>query len=334
MPSRLRQCCGFLLLGVALANSPAWAGSNPAAEALFERGRTAMKSGDFETACQHFAESERLEPAVGTRFNLAHCEEKRGRLATAWVLYKSVVADLSAADERLPFAKEKVRALEARVPKLTLVLQGGSAQGVRVKVAGSEFTASSFGIPLPIDPGEHSVEVLAPGQQPQRSSVRVAVGQLHQFEFSVPKSRDAGEPLGVRQGPSTPPPVSESETDGNPASSTRRLGYVVGGAGLASLSGGAILGAIVLYDKRTANDNCWPPDENYASGGCYPEGARANERGRMLAPWTTVALGVGAVGLGVGAYLVISNPVSGDHTTRVAMHPSPAGARISVQTRF
>jgi hypothetical protein len=57
---------------------------NPAAaEALFEQARAAMAAGSYDIACARFRDSDKLDPAVGTRFNLADCEERRGRVATA-----------------------------------------------------------------------------------------------------------------------------------------------------------------------------------------------------------------------------------------------------------
>src|SRR5687768_8531645 len=49
-----------------------------AGEALFIEGRRLMKVGDRPAACAKFAESQRLDPAVGTLANLADCEEQRG----------------------------------------------------------------------------------------------------------------------------------------------------------------------------------------------------------------------------------------------------------------
>ena len=64
------------------------AGAEPrdpaAAEWLFREGRALMKKGDFAPACAKLAESQRLDPAVGTLMNLAECEERIGRTASAW----------------------------------------------------------------------------------------------------------------------------------------------------------------------------------------------------------------------------------------------------------
>src|SRR5690349_15059097 len=50
------------------------------ADALFEAGRAAAKRGDFKEACEKFAESERLDPAPGTVFNLAECHNSLGEI--------------------------------------------------------------------------------------------------------------------------------------------------------------------------------------------------------------------------------------------------------------
>jgi hypothetical protein len=71
-----------VMLGLSFVTRAASADS-AAAEALFREGRDAAKHGDLETACADFAESQRLDPAPGTLLNLAECEEKLGRVASA-----------------------------------------------------------------------------------------------------------------------------------------------------------------------------------------------------------------------------------------------------------
>src|SRR5690242_9683425 len=58
------------------------------ADALFWEGRAAADAGDFATACEKFAQSLRLDAAAGTLFNLAHCEERVGRFASALGHYR------------------------------------------------------------------------------------------------------------------------------------------------------------------------------------------------------------------------------------------------------
>lgn len=136
-----------------------------AAEALFESGHEAMSKGDYDTACARFAESNRLDPAVGAVLNLAVCEEKRGRLATAWQLYKRVMSDLPAGDDRYPIALRRASALRPRVPLLTLKLSGDAPKQTTVKYGEVMLGQASFNVPLPFDPGDHTLLVGAPERE-------------------------------------------------------------------------------------------------------------------------------------------------------------------------
>jgi hypothetical protein len=82
-----------------------------------------MVKGDLGAACEQFRASDKLDPAVGTELNLADCEEKRGRLASAWELYRTVADKLADNDERFAFARSHAQALKPRMPTLTLTLE-------------------------------------------------------------------------------------------------------------------------------------------------------------------------------------------------------------------
>jgi hypothetical protein len=55
--------------GAARAGGPEAA----AAEEAFDKGREQMKAGLYEEACASFDQSERLDPQIGTLYNLASC---------------------------------------------------------------------------------------------------------------------------------------------------------------------------------------------------------------------------------------------------------------------
>src|SRR6185436_984215 len=119
---RLRSLLSLLLFvsapiawhGVALAQ----AGDPAAAEALFAAGRAAFDAGDYDSACAKFAESQRLDPAAGTLTNLAACNERRGRLASAWENWREALSLLRSDDDRRPGVEKRMAELEARLPRL------------------------------------------------------------------------------------------------------------------------------------------------------------------------------------------------------------------------
>src|SRR5262245_52850537 len=111
MPSIARLAVGCSMIAFA---QPAFGQARDAAtaEALFRQGRQAMEAKSYAQACPKFAESQKLDPAAGTLMNLATCEEKLGKLASAWQHWKEAIDALPAKDDRIPFAKSRVDDLE------------------------------------------------------------------------------------------------------------------------------------------------------------------------------------------------------------------------------
>src|SRR5687768_12791848 len=60
----------------------------PAAVKLFEEGRAELQAGRPDAACKKFEQSIRKDPrAVGTLLNLALCNERQGKIASALALF-------------------------------------------------------------------------------------------------------------------------------------------------------------------------------------------------------------------------------------------------------
>jgi hypothetical protein len=274
--------------------SPVRAGGNDpaAAEALFRDGRAAAQKGDWETACPKLRESQRLDPAAGTLLNLADCEEHRGKVATAWQLYRQVVESLPETDERVPLAKKRAADLEKRLPHLTVRVAGSLPSGAKVVRNDIELSDASLGSALPVDPGTYKVVVTAPGRQPSSSDIEVPEGANASVDVR------AGAPIGK----DVAPPAKGSN---------RTAAWVVGGVGVAGFGVGAVAGILTLGKKGTVDDNC------NADKRCNPTGYDAAQSGKTLGMVTTAGLVVGAIGVGVGAYLLLSGDKSGT-TTAVA----------------
>src|SRR5688500_12518180 len=164
----LRGAWVVAVLGFGLSAGAAPAGTKPpardpaAAEALFEQGRRALEKNDLETACAKFAESQRLDPGVGTLMNWATCEERQGHIATAWQRWREALAQLPADDDRLAFARQRVAALEPRLPQLSITLRPDAPSGARVQRDGVVLGRASLGTALPVDPGVRAITVDAP----------------------------------------------------------------------------------------------------------------------------------------------------------------------------
>jgi hypothetical protein len=176
----------LLVSGVAGAGEEARGGSD--AERLFEEGRALMLDHRFEEACPKIAESQRLEPRVGTLLNLAVCYEQTGKVATAWVHYQQVLTSARAEGqtERERLATERIAAIEARVPWLTVgVTTGEPMQGLSVHLDGAPLEPMAWNREMPVDPGEHRVMATAPERKAWDQRFRLREGQRMTIEVPL-----------------------------------------------------------------------------------------------------------------------------------------------------
>jgi hypothetical protein len=289
-----------LLLALTLATAPgrALAGDAAAAEELFQQGREALRRGDYADACAKLDESQRLDPAAGTILNLGDCKEHLGLFASAWALYKEVADRASSGEAKRAEAQRRLAAIEPRLSHLSVALARGAPEGAAITRDGVELRGASLGIPLPVDPGAHVVVARAPGHAPRQTTVHLAEAESRAVTLEVG-------------------PVEES------AGSTRTLGFVLGGVGIAGIAVGVATGLMTLDRKNTVESLC--PDKRCATRA----GLDAASQGKTLSLASTLAFAGGAAALGLGAVFVLTSP-SEAHTTSVSagVGPGSLGVRL------
>jgi hypothetical protein len=308
---------GILFTGglILALTAPAAAQNRDAAtaEALFRQGRQAMEAKNYADACQKFAESEKLDAAAGTLMNLATCEEKLGKLASAWQHWKEAIDALPPKDDRGTFARSRVEELEKKLPRLQVTLTSGADQGAKVFRDDIELGPGGQGVPLPVDPGPHTITVRLAGHFPKSVNVSLAIGETSQVE--------------LHPGDVDPNANKATVTGDTKKGSSRTLGWVLGGVGLVGVGAGVASGLVLVNTKKTVADNC------SVDKVCNADGLNAAATGKKLLVVNTVGWVVGALGLGFGAYFVLSAPKS---QTTAALAPSigPDGASLSCVGSF
>jgi hypothetical protein len=300
--------CSLML---ALAAPASAENRDPAtAEALFRQGRQSMESKNYQDACQKFAESQKLDPAAGTAMNLATCEEKLGKLASAWQHWKEAIDALPAKDDRIVFARSRVEELEKKLPRLQVTLQSGADQGAKVYRDEIEIGPGGQGVPLPVDPGQHAVTVRMPGHFPKTVTVSLAIGEQSQVD--------------VHPGAVDPSAAARDARPVKPRS--RTLGWVLGGIGVAGVGGAVASGLMLVRTKSTVDANC-------IDKVCNSQGLDAVATGKTLIIVNTAAWIVGGLGLGTGAFFLLSGSKS-QTTTALAPSVGPTGASLSYVGSF
>jgi hypothetical protein len=288
------------------------------ADALFRKARDEVSSGQYGAACPRFAESFRLDPVVGTLLNLADCEERRAHLADALEQFRHALDVLPRNDDRRAYTEERIASLIPRVPHVRLV---ASTQGLSVALDGVELGPAALGVPLPVNPGSHTVVVRAHGA-PDRSyvvsaeegaslDVAIAPGEAQ----SAPATTASAAPL------ASPAFVPVPVHAGGAQRTVAWTSLAVGGSGLVL---GAVAGALAVTAAVTVADHCHDHVCAQASD------VSLARDGQVYTTLAIVGLGVAVVGAGIGAWLL----VRASHDTSTSMTISPILGRSTAGAGF
>lgn len=290
------------LLSLALAIAPAHARAQDAAtvaEGLFREGIALLQKGEINEACSKLAESQRLDPSSGTLLNLADCHDKQGKTATAWAEFLAAarLAKSQGRPERAVEAKKRASELEGRLSHLRLVLSE-RVPGLRVELDAVTLEASALGSKIPVDPGERVVRVSAPGYQ--AASSKIEIGPERDFQtVTLPKLVPLPAKTRTSARPAGPRPVARSR----PAvvrESPPLLAYAIGGTGVIALGTGGVFALLSRSAYSDADAEC--PSHS----GCSSRAIALRDRAEVRANVANVAFGIGIVGVGIGAVLLLS----------------------------
>ncbi len=324
-----RILAGVWTLGAILTCAPdasAQERTDPvAADYMFREARKAVAAGDYGRACPMFAESLRLEPGAGARMNLADCEEHIGRIASAWEHWHEALDEMRGkTDARSARAQRRLAALEKRLPRLTLKLELGAGKEAKVERDGVAIGAATLGLPVPVDPGVHTVVVRAPKHDDKKYSIDVKESQLAELVLSLGALiPEPPSPIVVREAPPQMPPASGLKTAG-----IALIG--VGGLGIAV---GAVTGIMALGKKGSVEEHCSADPSGGVS--CRDAvGLDAASAGRTMAGVSTVAFAVGAAALGVGAFLFFTSHDGPKRVTALGPSVLPGGAALTLASTF
>ena len=297
-----------LLAAVLVVGFATHAAAEPAdqtiALALFDQGKQLATKGDYAAACTKFEAADRLTHWLGVELNLADCYEHLGRSATAWILFLKA-ADHAERDHdpRVTYARARAEALAPSLARLTLAARPDKSREVRIDHVVVE--ADALGIALPLDPGEHLIEVSAPGRVPFTRRVSLTAGATLTLEIPTLAP--------------TPSPVAHQE----PVRSHHRVARWMGGAGAVLAGTSIVLGidAKLRYDAAT-RDHC---DAHIA---CDDVGLDAIRGARLRGNIATVT---GIAGAGAIAGAVVLYALSPrEHAFTVTPVTTPTSVGLAV----
>ncbi len=314
--------CSLSLLALCacatLASSAAWAGPSRAdiveARKLVYQGQKAEKANSWQDARTAYDQSIQRNDTPLARIRLAHVEEHLGHLLEAVEQYR-VVAGLKTATYVQKYqAKTAIKRIEARIPRLTVEVPPGFSGSVRID--DNDLPASSYGTAIEVNPGTRIVTARAAGFRPFERSVVMAEASQQTLSLEL-------EAMPAR----APAAAHHVEADSSSSSGRKTWGYltvVVGGAGVVV---GTAFGLAARSTRHELDGEC-------LNNICSESQRSTYDRGKMQADVSTVGFVVGAVGLGVGSYLLLTGPSEPEKQSRAHVAPLVGLGRVGLEGRF
>jgi len=262
---------------------------------LYRRGVSDFRAERFDSACQEFGASYKLDPHPGVLYTLATCEARLGRVATAAAHYEDflrLVATLPPEQqaiqaERKQAAAAQLSTLAPQIPYVTVSLPEGLPPGAVVRRDGAPLDPTALGRRLPVDPGDHIVTLEVPGAPLQEQPVALGRGENKTLTLRLPPTPPPALRIPVKERPTAPaPPVNAPSSHGG-SSGLWWSATVVFGIGAAA---GTTTGILAFMDKNIVGDEC-------KGLACTQRGKSAADRGKVEALTSTISFGVAGVGL-------------------------------------
>jgi serine/threonine-protein kinase len=325
---------GGLLVALALVAASAHAQptdeARARADALFREGQDLLTAGQIPTACARLEESQRLDPKLGRLLNVAYCHEKLGRVATAWSEYNqaAALAVQTKQAERESFARKQASQLSQKLSFIRLDL-ASAPEVSQVTVDGASLTRDQWTVPFPVDPGDHALTFAGARRKVRTQTVavstagttRIAVAPLEPEGSTPTPEASPARPAEQEALPSQPPQADPVAPP--PARGSRVPGFVVGGVGVAALGVGVAFGVRAITLKSDADPQC--PNRM-----CTQSGLATIGDAKTAATISTIGLAVGAVGVGLGTWLVLRVPSSsGTGGTTLVPYIAADGAALA-----
>ncbi len=295
---RAARRCRVVLASLCLSLLAATAFAGPSrkelsqARAKFQQGTELEQAGDWSTALTRFREVGQVRMTAQVRYHIALCEEHLGQLVVALGGYKLALqsADEVRAKSFKTTVTKHISDLEARIPKVT-IKRGKGAEAASIELDGVRLGVSSIGVPVPIDPGPHTVSAKAPGHEPFSQTVSVAEKDKKTLEVTLKPTPTAatGTPTG---------PVGGEEHPLEVKPRSKVLPFIIGGVGVASL---AASGTFFLLKNKAISDLNAACGSNHNA--CPASSKSDYDKAKTYNLVSEITLGVGVAGVGAAVVL-------------------------------
>ena len=348
-------CVGALLLS-ALPASAQTEEEIAGARSAAVQGAKAYDAGDYAKAVDLFQRAESLVHAPPHLLYMARANIKLGHLVTARELYNKIIRESLPDSAPQPFrdaqesARQEIKEVEPRLAKLTVSVQAPAGAQPEVTMDGKEVAAALLGVPRPVDPGEHVIEVKAEGYLATQQKTTLSEGGSDAVTLTLEPDPNAAAAAAAAAAPAAQPQSEPAAAPVAPAAEPADAG--AGGGGLAvpayvALGVGAVgLGAGVFFTLQSASKRS-DADDAYAK--CASQGANGeckesdplsgevaslDDEAGSAKTLAIVGYALGGVGIVTGVTLLLLDGPSGGSASEPSIQPWVGYRSVGVTGTF
>jgi len=326
----------LLCSGVAHADGDAGASETAAARTLAVDGVKLALAERCDEALDKLDRAEKLKHSPIVLRHLGECQIKLGQ----WVegseslrklLREPQPEDASPAlEQAYESAAATLREVKPRIPTMKIVVNAPEDAALAVHVDGKSVAGSVVGVALPADPGDHLVEVSAPGFLKAAATLKLAPSASQTVTLDL--KRDPSAPRAAESTPSSQRAASSSAkpeatsraaqsqaAETSSSSNGKLLGYLSYGVAAAGLGVGIVFGQSAMKDERELRDAC----PNHV---CSPEEKDSLEFAKTKGTIATIGFATAGAGLALGTVFLLTAPSSSASGSGRASHPKRTAA--------
>lgn len=319
------------LAACVLTASPAWAAPTDAeketARSLMDDGDRLRAAHDNAGALQRYQAAHDIMKVPTTGIEVAKTLNALGKLVEArrTAIEVANLPVTPGEPDVMAAARQEASALAAelatRIPSATIQVWPKEAQAT-IFVDSVQIPPAAMGLPYKTNPGEHVVQVTAPGYQTAEQRFRLEEGGSTTVSVNLVAQAQSATP----SPPTEPSQPSEQTPPPDPAEAPRAApdrtrAYVAFGIAGAGAVLGTVTGVLSLGKASSAKEHC---DGNT----CTSEASDDIDSSKSLATFSNIGFGVAIAAGAWGLYEVLSEPSA---PTAQSRPPRGSAPRVSVE---
>lgn len=322
----------------ARAEEDASASETAAARSLAVDGLKLAKAGQCREAVEKLERAEKLRHSPIVLARLGECYVNIGKLVQGTEALRKFLREPLPPDananlkEAYDHAQVVIQETKGNIAGLTIAVSGGEKGKYTVTIDGVEVASTLVGVEVPVDPGEHVIEVSGPQYLKTSARAKLAPGEKQSISIEAKPDPEAAkqkaeEPVRPGAAPSiaapsenrmAPQPFAATTTEPPPSSgNSKALAYVSYGVGALGIGAGILFGRSAMQDKDQLDAQCpgkvCPPDQEDRLNSAKTKGLVS-----------TIGFGVGAAGVVLGTVLLVTSSGSSSSSSAKSVAPPTA----------